>query len=128
MATKTNYLLGLLDGAIAQIDNRGTQNRALATLREIRDQVAARKLLGEDPDESKLAEKYAAVAAAVAEVNAIEVTIRSEEDVAQGLAESQTEEEAEAAMREAAKAATAEAEAAKEAAPVNKEMEGDTEE
>ena len=94
MATKTNYLLGLLDGAIAQIDNRGTQNRALATLREIRDQVSARKLLGEDPDESKLADKYAAVAAAVATVNALEVTIPSEQEVAEGLAGSQTEAEA----------------------------------
>ena len=89
--TKTNYLLGLLDGAIAQIDNRSTQNQALATLREIRDQVAARKLLGEDPDESKLSEKYAAVASAVATVNAIEVTIPSEEEVAEGLAEAESE-------------------------------------
>ena len=92
--TKTNYLLGLLDSTIAQLDSRAIQNRALATLREIRDQVSARKLLGEDPDESKLADKYAAVAAAVAEVNAIEVTIPSEQEVAEGLAESQTEAEA----------------------------------
>ena len=92
--TKTNYLLGLLNGAIASIDNRGTQNRALATLREICDQVSARKLLGEDPDESKLADKYAAVAAAVATVNALEVTIPTLEEVAQGLGESQTEAEA----------------------------------
>ena len=89
--TKTNYLLGLLDGAIAQIGNRSTQNQALSTLREIRDQVAARKLLGEDPDDSKLSEKYSAVAAAVATVNAIEVTIPSEAEVAQGLAEAESE-------------------------------------
>ena len=92
--TKTNYLLGLLDSTIAQLDNRAIQNRALSTLREIRDQVSARKLLGEDPDESKLADKYAAVAAAVAEVNAIEVTIPSEQEVIDGLTGSQTEEEA----------------------------------
>lgn len=91
MATKTNYLLGLLDGAIAQIDNRSTQNRALSTLREIRDQVAARKLLGEDPDESKLSEKYAAVAAAVESCNQITVTIPTLEEVAQGLADSDSE-------------------------------------
>ena len=89
--TKTNYLLGLLDGAIASIDNRAQQNRALSTLREIRDQAAARKLLGEDPVESKLSEKYAAVASAVATGNAIEVTIPSEEEVAEGLAEAESE-------------------------------------
>ena len=90
MATKTNYLLGLLDGAITQLDNRAQQNRALATIREIRDQVAARKLLGEDPNPEKLSEKYSAVAAAVATVNAIEVTIPSEAEVAQGLAEAES--------------------------------------
>ena len=95
--TKTNYLLGLLNGAIAQIDNRSTQNQALATLREIRDQVSARKLLGEDPNPEKLSEKYAAVASAVAMVNAIEVTIPSEAEVAQGLAEAESEADVKAA-------------------------------
>ena len=90
MATKTNYLLGLLDGAITQLDNRAQQNRALATIREIRAQVAARKLLGEDPNPEKLSEKYSAVAAAVATVNAIEVTIPSEAEVVQGLAEAES--------------------------------------
>lgn len=89
--TKSTYLLGLLDEATLKIANRSVQNQALATLREIRDQVAARKLLGEDPNPEKLSEKYAAVAAAVATVNAIEVTIPSEEEVAEGLAEAESE-------------------------------------
>ena len=95
--TKTNYLLGLLDGAIAQIGNRATQNQAISILREIRDQVSARKLLGEDPNPEKLSEKYSAVASAVATVNAIEVTIPSEEEVAQGLAEAESEADVKAA-------------------------------
>ena len=89
--TKSTYLLGLLDEATLKIANRAIQNQALSTLREIRDQVAARKLLGEDPNPEKLSEKYAAVAAAVATVNAIEVTIPSEEEVAEGLAEAESE-------------------------------------
>jgi hypothetical protein len=126
MATKTNYLLGLLDGAIAQIDNRATQNQALATIREIRDQVSARKLLGEDPDESKLENSYSAIAAAIQSCNQITVTIPSQEEVVDGLAGSQTEEEAEAAAAEEADrlAAVAKVETVNEVL----ELVGDTEE
>ena len=113
--TKTNYLLGLLDGAIASIDNRATQNRALATLREIRDQVSARKLLGEDPDESKLEASYSAIATAIETCNQNTVTIPTLEEVAQGLGESQTEAEAAAEADRLA--------AEKEMAPVEGESE-----
>ena len=88
--TKSEYLLGLLDSTLADLGNRSQHNAAISVVKNIRDQVAARQLLSEDPDESKLENSYSAISAEINRINAITLTIPTLEEVTEGLSEAES--------------------------------------
>lgn len=86
MALKTDYLIGVLNNVEAQLANRASANKAVATVQAVRERVQARKTLGEDPDTTQLSALYAQVKNAVDSFNSQTVSVPSEADVAAGVA------------------------------------------
>lgn len=86
MALKTDYLIGVLQQVESQLDNRAVANKAIQTVRAVRQKVEARKTLNEDPDTAQLSALYAQIKSAVDAVNANTITFPTESEVAAGVA------------------------------------------
>lgn len=86
MSTKLDYLLAELGSVRSQIANQSVQIAALGKIDECIGVVNARKVLGQEPDADNAGALYDVLAAEVAKVNAITVTVPTKAEILAGLA------------------------------------------
>jgi len=83
---KTEYVLGLLDGAQSQADNHAAANALRETFEPLRDRMKAKIVLGEDPTASKAPDVIASMRAAVEAHNAkVQITLPDDATILAGL-------------------------------------------
>lgn len=88
MATKTEYVLGLLQNVEAQAANRSAGNALIESLKPLKQRMEYKSGLGLDPTPEKAPAVLASVKAAIAAHNAaVQISIPSDADILAGLAD-----------------------------------------
>ena len=86
MATKTQYILGLVAGVSAKANSRVAGNDLVESLQPLKQRMEDKSRLGLNPTESKAPAVLAEVRSAVAAHNAaVQITLGTDEEIIAGL-------------------------------------------